>query len=67
MEHMMPINRPVALLISFYSGYEVADKAISVSKQVQVIWYRFPVTSENKYDIDIAAQVLYKDLMAALA
>ena len=38
-EHMMPINRSVALLISFYSGYEVAGKAISVSKQVQVIWY----------------------------
>ena len=30
MEHMTPTNQPMAFLISFYSGYEGPDKAISV-------------------------------------
>ena len=34
MEHVTPIDRPLALLISFYSGYEGASKAISVCEQV---------------------------------
>ena len=34
MEHVTPIDRPLALLISFYSGYEGAGKAISVCEQV---------------------------------
>ena len=34
MEDMMPINQPLVLLISFYSGYEGADKTIGVHKQV---------------------------------
>ena len=34
MEHMMSINRYLALVISFYSGYEGASKAISVHQQV---------------------------------
>ena len=52
MEHVIPINSPPALLISFYSGYEGADKAISFHEQVLAILYRLPVTSET--------QVLYR-------
>ena len=37
MEHVIPINSPPALLISFYSGYEGADKAISFHEQVLAI------------------------------
>ena len=47
MEHMMPINWPLPLLISFYSGYEGVGKAISVREQVLAIWDRLPVTSET--------------------
>ena len=37
MEHVIPINSPLALLISFYSGYDSADKAISFHEQVLAI------------------------------
>ena len=37
MEHMTPINRPLALVISFHSDYKSAGKAISVHKQVIAI------------------------------
>ena len=37
MEHVTPINQSLVLLISFYSGYEGASKAISVCKQVLAI------------------------------
>ena len=34
MEHVTSINWPLALLISFHSGYEGTDKIISICKQV---------------------------------
>ena len=37
MDYVKPINRPLALLISFYSGYEGVGKAISVHEQVLAI------------------------------
>ena len=37
MEHATPINRPLVLLISFYSDYEGVGKAISVHGQVIAI------------------------------
>ena len=63
MKHVTLINRPLALLISFYSDYESTGKAISVHEQVIA---RLPVTSEHKYRTDAASRVLYKGLMAAL-
>ena len=36
----MPIYRPLALLISFCSGYEGVGKAISVHEHVLAILYR---------------------------
>ena len=45
-ELVMPINRPLSFLISFYNGYEGAGRAISVHKQVLGIWYGLLVTSE---------------------
>ena len=47
MEHVMPIYRPLALLINFCSGYEGAGKAISVHEHVLVILYRLPGTYET--------------------
>ena len=46
MKHVTLINRPLVLLliISFYSDYESAGKAIGVHKQVIA---RLPVTSET--------------------
>ena len=37
MEHVMPIKRPLVLLILFLSGYEGVGKAISVCNQVLAI------------------------------
>ena len=37
MGHMTPINRPLALLISFYSSYEGAGKTIGVHEQTLAI------------------------------
>ena len=36
-EHVMPINQLLVLLISFYSGYEGVGKAINVCKQILAI------------------------------
>ena len=44
MEHVTPINWPLA---HFYSGYEGAGKAIGVCEQVIAMWDRLPVTSET--------------------
>ena len=44
MEHVTPINWPLALLIYYYSGHEGVGKAISAHEQVIAILYRFPVT-----------------------
>ena len=52
---MSPINQPVAPLISFYSGYEDAFKAISIHEQVIAISYRSLITSKHKYCIDVSA------------
>ena len=46
-EQMAPINRSLALLISFYSGYEDVDKAIHVCEQVPATSYRSPVTYDT--------------------
>ena len=66
MEHVTPINQPLALLVSLYSGYEGAGKAISVCEQVLAIQYRLSVTSETKNCINTTSRVLYKGVMAAL-
>ena len=34
MEHVMTINKPLALLVSFYSGYEGEGKVISIHEYV---------------------------------
>ena len=58
----MPINQPsnfnllILLPILFHSSYESVAKAISVCKQVLPILYRLPVTCNNKYHLDAAAQ-----------
>ena len=66
MEHVLSLNRPIALLISFlpqcYCGYEGAGKAISVHKQVLgcLFYLKF------RYCIDTTSRLLYKDLIVAL-
>ena len=37
MGRVTPIHQPLVLLISFYSGYEGAGKAISVCEQIRAI------------------------------
>ena len=52
LEHVTPIDQPLVLLISFYSGYEGAGKAISGCIDIILSMLHL----KRKYHIDAAVQ-----------